>query len=221
MENGLSASNARRMGSLALAGVVLFATTCTAAQFVRSDLNWLRAPLSSYLRGDYGWGVKAAYFALSAAMLLLGLGYYRTLVAAARSGAPLLLFAVAAIALVVTALAESGSRSGPRGMEAFVHNLAAATAFLTVTTAMLLQSWRFRGDVRWRHRFAIAFTLAMVCFAAVWWHAFLVESSRGLTQKTVIALIVGWLALAAHWLRRDQGPAIAATPGEGTQGASA
>jgi hypothetical protein len=208
------------MGSLALAGVVVFASTCTAAQFARSDLNWVRAPLSSYLRGDYGWGVKAAYFALSATLVLLGIGYYRALAAAARSSAPLLLFAAAAIALDVTALAESGSRSGPRGLEAFVHNLAAATAFLTVTTAMLLQSWRFRVDARWRHRFAAAFTLATVCFAALWWHAFLVESSRGLTQKAVIALIVAWLALAAHWLRQDHDAAMAAAGGdEGDTGA--
>jgi hypothetical protein len=213
MESGLSASglHGRRMGSLALAGVVVFATTCTAAQFARSDLNWVRAPLSSYLRGDYGWGVKAAYFALSAALILLGIGYYRALATAARSGAPLLLFAAAAVALVVTALAESGSRSGSRGLEAFVHNLAAATAFLTVTTAMLLQSWRFRGDARWRHRFVVAFTLATVCFAAVWWHAYLVESSRGLTQKTVIALIVAWLALAAHWLRGHDATLVASS----------
>lgn len=217
MESSLPARrHGRRMGSLALAGVAVFASTCTAAQFARTDLNWVRAPLSSYLRGDYGWGVKAAYFALSAALVLLGLGYYRTLAAAARSGAPLLLFAAAAIALDVTALAESGSRSGPRGLEAFVHNLAAATAFLTVTTAMLLQSWRFRADARWRHRFAVAFTLAIVCFAALWWHALLVESSRGLTQKTVIALIVAWLALAAHWLRSHD--AMLGARDEGAEG---
>ena len=196
MESGLSASglHGRRMGSLALAGVVVFATTCTAAQFARSDLNWIRSPLSSYLRGDYGWGVKAAYFALSAALILLGIGYYRALTTAARSGAPLLLFATAAVALVVTALAESGSRSGPRGLEAFVHNLAAEARL---------------------HRFVVAFTLAMVCFASVWWHAFLVESSRGLTQKTVIALIVAWLALAAHWLRGHDAALVASSDSEG------
>ena len=76
MEPDLSASGlpGRRMGGLALAGVVIFATTCTAAQFARHDLNWIRAPLSSYLRGEYGWGVKAAYFALSVALVLLGEG---------------------------------------------------------------------------------------------------------------------------------------------------
>ena len=74
-----------RLGTLALSGVVVFATVCILAQFVRDDLDWMRAPLSSYLRGDYGWVVKTAYFTLSAALGLLGLGYQRTLAAAARS----------------------------------------------------------------------------------------------------------------------------------------
>ena len=49
METDLSASglSGQRMGGLALAGVVVFATTCIAAQFARSDLDWMRAPLSS------------------------------------------------------------------------------------------------------------------------------------------------------------------------------
>ena len=191
----------RRLGNLALTGVLVFATVCILAQFARHDLDWMRAPLSSYLRGDYGWIVKAAYFTLSAALGLLGLGYYRVLARAARSAAPLLLFVAGGVALDVTALAESGSRWGPHAMESFVHNLAAATAFLCITTAMMLQAWWFRADEAWRKRFAVAFTLATVCFAALWWYALWAESHRALTQKALITLIVAWLALASCWLR--------------------
>ena len=216
METGSIASpNSRRMGSLAFAGVLSFITTCSAAQFARHDLDWVRAPLSSYLRGEYGWGVKAAYFGLSAALVLLAIGYYQALSRTARSGAPALLFVLAAVALVVTALANSGSLSGPRWLESFVHNVAAAPAFICVTTAMLLQYWRFRGDERWRHRFAVAFGLALLSFGSLWWHVFLVDSSRGLTQKTVIALIAGWLALAAWWLRKHDAGAAGSTPAAG------
>jgi hypothetical protein len=190
-----------RLGTLALSGVVVFATVCILAQFVRDDLDWMRAPLSSYLRGEYGWVVKTAYFALSAALGLLGLGYQRTLAAAARSAIPLLLFVVGGVALVVTALADSGSRFGAHALESFVHNLSAAIAFLCVTMAMLLQAWWFRVDEAWRQRFALAFTLAVVCFIALLWYAFLVDHLRGLVQKAVIAMIVSWLALASSWLR--------------------
>ena len=154
------------------------------------------------------FGATLGAFDLLSVMLGLELGYYRSLAAAARSGAPVLLFAIGAIALVVTAMADSGPRAGPKALEAFVHNLSAATAFVCVTTAMLLQSWRFRDDAQWRHRFLVAFTLASACFAALLWHAFWSEGARGLTQKAVIALILCWLGLAAEWLRRgaEAGP---------------
>lgn len=203
MKSDLSAfaRDSYRVGSLALAGIAVFALVCLAAQLARSDLDWVRAPLSSYLRGEYGWIVKSAYFVLGCSLALLGLGYYRALSATARSGAPFLLFALGAVALDITALAESGSLIGPRATESFVHNLAAATAFLSVTTAMLLQSWRLRSDARWRHRFSVAFTLAAVSFVALWMYSLSDDWPRGLSQKVVIVLILVWLTLAARWLR--------------------
>lgn len=192
----------RRIGTLALSAVMLFAVVCFAVQVMRTDLDWLRAPLSFYLLGDCGWAVKSVYFALGAALILIGLGYYRALTASARSGAPLLLFVVAGLALDVTALADSSTQPGAYSLEAFVHGLAANTAFLCVTVAMLLQSARLRGDAAWRQRAVMAFMLAAVCFAALWVHVLWREAPRGLTQKVVIVLILGWLALASTWLRR-------------------
>lgn len=192
----------RRLGTASLAAVAIFAAVCIAAQVLRSDLDWLRAPLSFYLLGEYGWIVKAAYFALGAAMMLLGLGYYRALNVSARSGAPLLLFVVAGIALDVTAIANSDLQRGSYSLHGFIHGLSASTAFLCVTVAMLLQAVRLRGDPAWRARFATAFMLAAVGFVAMWVHALWRDAPRGLTQKIVIALILVWLALAAAWLRR-------------------
>jgi hypothetical protein len=229
MKSDLSAfaRDSYRVGSLALAGIAVFALVCLAAQLVRSDLDWVRAPLSSYLRGEYGWIVKTAYFVLGASLILLGLGYYRALSATARSGAPFLLFALGGVALDVTALADSGSLIGPRALEAFLHNLAAATAFLSVTMAMLLQSWRLRSDALWRHRFFVAFTLAAVCFVALWMYSLSDDWPRGLSQKVVIVLILAWLALAARWLQshgvvpvKAVAAADAAAAAEGGQGAA-
>ncbi len=203
MKSDLSAfaRDSYRVGSLALAGIAVFALVCLAAQLVRSDLDWVNSPLSHYLRGEYGWIVKSAYFVLGASLVLLGLGYYRALSTTARSGAPFLLFALGGVALDVTALADSGSLTGTRALEAFVHNLAAFTAFLSVTTAMLLQSWCLRSDARWRHRFSVAFTLAAVSFVALSMYSLSDDWPRGLSQKVVIVLILAWLTLAAKWLQ--------------------
>lgn len=197
-----SAAASRHLGTAALAGVLVFAVVCTAAQFVRTDLDWQHTPLSFYLLGPHGLWMKGAYFALAAAMILLGLSWYRALQPAARSAAPLLLFVLAGVALAVTAVAETGLRGQPVTPGALVHGFAAQAAFLCLTVAMLLQAWRLRSDARWRRRFAVAFGLAVVAFAGLWVLALWRDAPRGLLQKVEIATILLWLGLAANWLRR-------------------
>ncbi|MFC3551708.1 DUF998 domain-containing protein [Lysobacter cavernae] len=192
----------RRLATAVLAGLLVFVVVCVAVQLLRDDLDWWLAPLSFYLVGDYGSWLQGAYLVLAGALAMLGAGYYAALPAPARSAAPLLLFVLAALALGVTAMAETDRPQRPPTFEGLVHGIAASTAFLCVTTAMLLQSWRFRGDAQWRPRFVQAFGLAMICFVAMWVHALWREAPRGLSQKLVIAAIVAWLVLAAFWLRR-------------------
>lgn len=204
---------ARRFGTLALVGIAAFVLACAAAQFLRTDLDWLRAPLSFYLVGPFGGWVQTSYFALALALISLGTGYYVALAHTARSAAPLLLFVLAALSLGVTATAHTGLPHQSVRLENVVHGIAAASAFLCVTTAMLLQSWRLRGDLAWRKRFRPAMAWSLICFVALWTDFLGHIEPRGLTQKVLIAMIVGWLALAALWLRARhsvipaQGPA--------------
>lgn len=192
----------RKLGHTALVGMLAFAAVCTAEQCLRSDLNWQDAPLSFYLIGPGGHWVQAVYFLLSAALVLLGAGFYGALQREARSAAPLLLFTCAAIALFVTALAHTNVPQHAPTLEGFVHGAAAQAAFLCVTVAMLLQSWRLRSDARWRPYFRTAFVLALLCFVALWVDALWHTPPRGLAQKVVIVLILCWLLRAAWWLRR-------------------
>ncbi len=199
--DAVGSAGPRRLATAALAGVSVFALVGVAVQFLRPDLDWRHAPMSFYLLGAYGLWLQAAYCVLGGALLLLAAGYYRALQPQARSAAPGLLFAMAAAGLCVTAIADSNLPQREPTLQGWLHGVAAQTAFLCVTTAMLLQSWRLRADPRWRSRFARAFLLAIAAFAAVWVLALWREAPRGLAQKAVIALIVGWLALAAAWLR--------------------
>jgi hypothetical protein len=189
-------------GNIALLGVCTFLFVGLTVQGLRTDLDWQRAPLSFYLVGTYGGWLQASYIALSASMWVLGIGFQRVLVQSARSGAPALLFIIAGVALAVTAFARTGLPGDPPAFEAFVHNIAAQTTFLCVTTAMLLQAWWLRRDPHWQARFAFAFALAVFTFVALWIHVLWRDAPRGLTQKAVILLILFWLALASLWLRR-------------------
>lgn len=195
---------AAHLGTLALGGVFAFALVCAATQFARSDLDWAVAPLSFYLLGAYGWIVKAVYVALGVALVALGLGFRAAGVPARARIAPAL-FALGGVALVVTAFAESATRPGAASLEARIHGVAAMTAFLAVTLAMLWQSVRLRRDADWRARFPTALPLAVLAFAALLAHALLRVGPRGVSQKTVIVLILAWLAIGAWRLRERAG----------------
>lgn len=188
---------------LALVAFAVFALTALATQFLRTDLDWYGVPLSFYLIGPYGDWLKASYVALAGGTFVVGVGLYRALEPTARSAAPLLLFALAAAGIVVTALAHTDLPRADPTFDGYVHGNAARTAFLCVTGAMLLQSWRFRLDAAWRSRFLPAFSLASLAFVLLWVHTLWRASPRGAGQKIVIALVVAWLVLAAVWLRRS------------------
>lgn len=198
---------ARTLGVVALIGVAAFAIVCGAAQFLRTDYDWLGVPLSFYVLGPYGGAVEASYFALAPGLAALGVGWYRALDRGARSAAPLLLFMIAAVALCVTAVALTDVPNGPHTLHGAVHVIAAMTTFLCVTVAMLLQSWRLRSDPRWRSRFRSAFALALIAFIALWIDALAKTLPRGLSEKVVIVLILAWLWRAAWWLVRGARPA--------------
>lgn len=190
----------RALAIVTLIGVAIFAIVCTAVQFLRPDYNWIGMPISFYAIGPYGRAVQAAFLALAPGLATIGIAWYRALDRRARSAAPLLLFVVAALALVVLTLEVTDMPKRPATLHGAVHVVAAATAFLCVTVAMLQQSWRLRLDPHWRTHFPSAFTLAALAFATLWIAARLRSLPRGIEEKIVIALILAWLWRAAWWL---------------------
>lgn len=198
------AAAVRVPGAIALAGVATFAVICTAAQFLRTDYDWLRVPLSFYLLGRYGRVVAASYFVLACGLVAFGIGWYRALDRDARSAAPTLLFVAAAAALCVTAAELTDIPGQPPTLHGVLHVVAANATFLCITVAMLLQSWRLRLDPRWHTCFRSAFALALIAFVALWIDALVKTLPRGLSEKVVIALILAWLWRAGWWLMRGR-----------------
>jgi hypothetical membrane protein len=192
----------RHLGTVALCGMLAFATICLAAQWLRPDLDWTRVPMSFYLIGPYGGLVRGAYFLMAASLVLIGSGWYLALSRRSRSAAPLLLFSIGAVSLCVTALQRTNTAGLPPTFEGYVHGVASQTAFLCTVTAMILQAMRLRRDPAWRHWFAPASGYAIACFAALWIQALWRELPRGSSQKFLMLAIVLWLIVAARALRR-------------------
>jgi hypothetical protein len=191
----------RWSGVVAMLGLAFFFITALVLQFARPDLDWYTMPISFYLLGPYSGWLVAAYFGLAAAILAVALGAHLALGRAA-SHLPTALFAVGAVAVCVVALAHTNTADSGQTMHGYIHNLAALMAFLTVSVAMLLQSWAFRSDLRWKNHFRTALSLAAVSFAALLLYALWSELPRGATQKTVILCILLWLMLVSRWLTR-------------------
>lgn len=188
-------------GVLAVLGVEFFLATALVLQYLRADLDWIRAPLSFYLIGPHSGWLIAAYFALAAAILLVGLGFRGELAAGARSLPTLLLFAATAVCICTVALAHTDlpgtARLTPEGR---LHNTAAILAFICATLGMLLQAWRLRYDPRWRPRHPLALAVAVLAFAVLLVYALHLGLPTGAVQKSAILLIVLWLLMAGRWL---------------------
>jgi hypothetical protein len=188
-------------GVLAVLGVEFFLATAVALQYLRADLDWLRAPLSFYLIGPHSGWLIAAYFILAASILLVGLGFHGELTSEARSLPTLLLFAAAAACICTVALAHTDlpgtARLTPEGR---LHNTAAILAFVCAALGMLLQAWRLRYDQRWRPRHGRALAVAVLTFAVLVLYALHLGLPTGAVQKAAILLIVWWLLMAGRWL---------------------
>src|SRR6478672_1261129 len=93
-------------GLISLVFVLAFVTACVALQWLRTDLDWRLAPMSSYLKGPYGGWLRLAYYGLGAGLALLGQGLFHA-VQPARNRLPTRLLALGGIALVITAITET------------------------------------------------------------------------------------------------------------------
>ena len=194
--------------ALAGAGLAVFLAAGLALHLLRPDLDPVASQMSLYLIGPWGRLLQAAYVALSVAMVGLAWDAWRSADPAARSAAPLLMFVLAGLCLSTTAYAWMDLPGAGPSLEGLVHGISAQGAFLFATTAMVLQAMGFRRDPRWRTSAGWLLAWALACFAAIWTLALWRDLPRGLAQKAVIALVVGWLAavVALRLARCRPGP---------------
>lgn len=188
-------------GLAALVGVAFLAWV-VALQFLRTDLSWSGAQLSRYLHGPYGLALRVAYCTLAISMVPLAAALQASQAPALRSNTVFGLFCVAAAGLAGVAIGDSYLPERAPDIALPVHLFAAQTAFLCVIAAILLQSWRFRVDPRWRRHARLAGRLGALAFVVLFAHAVLRLGPRGLGQKSAIALIVAWMVLVGVILAR-------------------
>lgn len=192
-----SASVSTVLPRLAVACLAFFVVAAVALHVLRPELDPVHSQMSLYLIGPWGPLLQAAYVALALAIAGLAWDAWRNAPGPARSGAPLLMLGLGGFCLTVTAYAWMDLPGVEPGFEGLVHGITAQGAFLFTTAGLVLQALRLRRDPRWRRPARWLLPWALACFAAIWVLALGRELPRGLAQKAVIALIVGWLAALA------------------------
>lgn len=192
--------HARPCAAIAAASLGGFVAAAVAMHLLRPELGLVASQMSLYLIGPWGHLLQAAYVVLGVGMVVLAWGLNAALAPPARSAAPLLLVVLAALCLSTTAFAWMDMPGAGHSLQGLVHGLSAQGAFLFATTATVLMALRMRRDVRWHGAARVLLPWALACFVAVWVLALWHSAPRGLAQKSVIALIVGWLASACACL---------------------
>lgn len=198
-----------RVAMVTLLALALFVATALWTQWARDDLDWVQATLSLYLHGPWGLALRTAYCVLALAIMLLAVSLHANSCSPRRSAAAPLLFWVAALGLMGVAIGDSWLPERAPLLAPLVHGVAANTAFLCVSVAMLLQSWYLRADPRWRGWAGPAWWWAWGCFVLLWLHVLWRGPPRGAGQKLVIAVVLVWLVSVAWQLwrqaRRERG----------------
>lgn len=188
---------------LALCALLLFVATALWTQWARHDLDWVHATLSLYLHGPWGLALRMAYCVLAVAILLVAWALHASSRSPRRSAAAPLLFCVAGLGLMGVAIGDSWLPAWTPLLAPLVHAVAANTAFLCASVAMLLQSWYLRADPRWSRWAGLAWWWAWACFVLLWLHVLWRGPPRGAGQKLVIAAVVAWLLAVALQLWRQ------------------
>lgn len=185
---------------LMILAVIAFIAVCTAAQFWRTDLDWVAIPLSTYLFGPGGAYVRAVYYLMSIALLCFARASYVATASAQRTALGSTLFAAAGVILPVVAITELFRGTPYAELAHVTHKVAAPATFLWLSFGMLLLSSRWRRDLRLKEGSLFGIVLAWVATFVLWFQVLVHGLPNGLMEKLAIALILLWLGWAGRHL---------------------
>jgi hypothetical protein len=180
--------------------VAAFFGVCIAAQFWRTDLDWIATPLSTYLFGPGSIYVQTVYDLMAAALLGFAWASYAATAAAQRTVLGLVLFAAAGMILPIVAITELFRGTPYEALAHAIHQAAAPATFLWLSFGMLLLSSRWRRDPRMKKGSQPGLVLAWLATFVLWFQVLVPGLPQGLPEKLAIVLILLWLGWAARHL---------------------
>jgi Protein of unknown function (DUF998) len=207
----------RRMGQLALAGLLVFVAAVLILHAAQPELSPRDDAVSYYVHGRLGGLLTAGLAALGLASLALAAGLARV-VPAARVGRWLLgVWGVGALLGALFRADPPGRWSEPPSVAGMIHGNAAIAAFVALPIAALVLSRALRHQGQWRPHarlltgLAVAAAVGLGLFTASLVPVFVRPGPPillGASERLLLACYVAWLAaVGVGLLKHDPRPA--------------
>jgi len=184
----------RLYGMLALAGAITFVLALTTLHLMSSGLDWKADYVSNLANGPHGWIFGFGTFVHGWGNLALAFGLRGALrPGPARSGA-VLLFSLAAVGVLLTALFPTDPTGQASTVIGQIHRTVASAAFALELAALFVFSLAFRRNHRWRRKQTVSLVLSVISAMAVTWFVIAIQLGvmPGLAERTALALLLSW-----------------------------
>jgi len=191
--------------------------------FLEPEFDPIKVPISVYVLGTYGVWMTTSFFVAAAIWFLLAFGLARVLPSNVWTKAGVVLLCIAACAEVVLGFSPTQwPLTPPLTQQTVIHLIGALVAFNSIAVGAISLSVSFRRTPRWRPVSTATLIVSLLLLAMLndRWLWPMGQSTDGLKERVIIALMVVWFALVVTpWMRWRQ-PLGAASSARTSAGAA-
>jgi hypothetical protein len=187
----------------AIACFVYGAVALLLLHVLRPDYSPASHMISDYGVGPYGWIMQTVFLAMSGGCLTLLLGLARSGPSSVIARLALMLLAVAAIGVVVSAIFPTDLVGTPRTRAGEIHTFSFLVNVGSIFLATILLSVSFGSDTRWRtyQRTALILTSLIAIAFIVQFLTLHRGMPYGLANRFFVAVLFAWFLATSIRLR--------------------
>lgn len=194
----------RRFGLLGLSGIAVFVSSIFLLHLTGSSIDWTRDYVSDLANEPFGWVFMGGAFVHGWGNLALTLGLRGALRPGRLRTWAVLLFGLAAVGLLLTALFPVDAPGQAPGVSGQIHRAAASAAFALELAALFVFSVAFGRQRAWRRKRAVSLVLSVAAAVAltVFVIAVQLDIAPGLAERVALAIFLVWEIWASVQLIR-------------------
>lgn len=190
---------ARTLGSVAIAAAVYYAVAVIILHFLQRDLDPIDHFMSEYVLGRAGFLMTTTFFVWALGLASLAVALRRTLVLSRSSKAGLVLVWIGVLG-IVGAGSFAADPGDPVTTTGVLHALFSVLGLPALGSGLLLVSFGFRRDERWRSMAPPAVVLALIFLAGFLSIMFVFAGGpgSGVAQRVAIGAVLIWMVLVGR-----------------------